>query len=173
MQWYPPWRKWPSWLPFLICSLWSAQWGWSMHQEREMIKSWRRWKPSHDIFPTPASRSTPQLIPGCHRRESLVSPSKSSIITIYIGPLTSDYPVSSVTNSLYELKFAKIQTGYERTFCKNTCVTWVKIRALTVKYSIFQKWQELLFNNAEKVQNNFFNTLEPKWVRPTIIWLIL
>ena len=56
-----------------------------------------------------------------------------------------DYPVSSVTNSLYELKFAKIQAGYERTFCKNTYVTWVKIRALTVKYSIFQKWQELLF----------------------------
>ena len=28
-----------------------------------------------------------------------------------------DYPVSSVTNSLYELKFAKIQAGYERIFC--------------------------------------------------------
>ena len=31
---------------------------------------------------------------------------------------------------------------------KSTSVTRVKIRALTVKYSIFQKWQELLFNNA-------------------------
>ena len=46
---------------------------------------------------------------------------------------------------------------------KSTSVTRVKIRALTVKYSIFQKWQELLFNNGEKVQNNFFNTLEPLW----------
>ena len=44
-----------------------------------------------------------------------------------------DYPVSSVTNSLYELKFAKIQAGYERIFCKNTSVILVKIRALTVK----------------------------------------
>ena len=53
--------------------------------------------------------------------------------------------VFSVTNFLYEHKFAKIRAEYERIFCKNMSVIWVKIRALVVKYSIFQKWQELLF----------------------------
>ena len=32
----------------------------------------------------------------------------------------------SVTNSLYERKFAKTQAGYERIFCKNTSVIRVK-----------------------------------------------
>ena len=41
-----------------------------------------------------------------------------------------DYPVSSVTNSLNLLKFAKIQAGYERILCKNRSVIRVKIREL-------------------------------------------
>ena len=39
----------------------------------------------------------------------------------------------------------KIQSGYERIFCKNTSVIRVKIRALTVKYSVCQNWQKLFF----------------------------
>ena len=50
-----------------------------------------------------------------------------------------------MTNFLYERKFAKVQVGYGRIFCKDTSVVQVKIRALTVKYSIFKKWQELPF----------------------------
>ena len=54
----------------------------------------------------------------------------------------------SVTNFLYERKFAKIQSGYERIFCKNTSVIRVKIRALTVKYLIFQNSKNCFYNNA-------------------------
>ena len=45
-------------------------------------------------------------------------------------------------------KLAKIQTGYERIFCKNTSVIGVKIRALTVKYSFFKNGINCFFQNA-------------------------
>ena len=56
--------------------------------------------------------------------------------------------VSVLPIPLYKHKFAKIQAGNEPTFCKNTIAIWIKVWALTVKYSIFQKWQVLFFNNA-------------------------
>ena len=43
---------------------------------------------------------------------------------------------------------ANLQAGYECISCKNTSAIRVKIQTLTVRYSIFQKWQELILNNA-------------------------
>ena len=53
----------------------------------------------------------------------------------------------SVTNSLYERKFTKIQAGYERIVCKNTSVIQVKKQALT-NIQFFQNDNNCFFNNA-------------------------